>query len=52
MPPGWSHTGEHKTAKMIRKKVMQENDLPQADDEAGNDRTGNTCCINLYMKRF
>ncbi|SDE27310.1 Sterol desaturase/sphingolipid hydroxylase, fatty acid hydroxylase superfamily [Pricia antarctica] len=24
MPPGWSHTGEHQTAKMVRKEYMEE----------------------------
>ena len=24
MPPGWSHTGEHKTAKMVRTKYLKE----------------------------
>ncbi|MBS1751476.1 MAG: sterol desaturase family protein [Bacteroidetes bacterium] len=24
MPPGWSHTGDHKTAKLTRKKFLQE----------------------------
>ena len=27
MPPGWSHTGDHKTAKMIRKKLLEEQRL-------------------------
>jgi hypothetical protein len=25
MPPGWSHTGEHKTAKIARKKFLYDN---------------------------
>jgi len=25
MPPGWSHTGDHKTAKLIRNRVLAEN---------------------------
>lgn len=25
MPPGWSHTGEHKTAKVVRSKFIEEN---------------------------
>ncbi|MEX0290605.1 MAG: sterol desaturase family protein, partial [Flavobacteriaceae bacterium] len=24
MPPGWSHTGEHKTAKMVRSKYLNQ----------------------------
>jgi len=23
MPPGWSHTGEHKTAHMVRKEFLE-----------------------------
>jgi sterol desaturase/sphingolipid hydroxylase (fatty acid hydroxylase superfamily) len=30
MPPGWSHTGDHKTAKAIRKKMLEEQ---RGDDE-------------------
>jgi sterol desaturase/sphingolipid hydroxylase (fatty acid hydroxylase superfamily) len=26
MPPGWSHTGEHKTAKVVRKEFLGRND--------------------------
>jgi hypothetical protein len=24
MPPGWSHTGEHKTAHMVRKEFLEQ----------------------------
>ncbi len=33
MPPGWSHTGEHKTAKMIRKKILQEAPFPGEEED-------------------
>jgi len=26
MPPGWSHTGDHKTAKLIRNKFLKMNE--------------------------
>jgi hypothetical protein len=27
MPPGWSHLGDHKTAKQVRDKALQQNAL-------------------------
>ena len=26
MPPGWSHTGDHKTAKLIRNEFLKKNE--------------------------
>ncbi|MEO8171616.1 MAG: sterol desaturase family protein [Sediminibacterium sp.] len=33
MPPGWSHTGEHKTAKIMRSQVLQEKDDPEEEGD-------------------
>jgi len=30
MPPGWSHTGNHKTAKLIRKNYLENLQAPVA----------------------
>ena len=27
MPPGWSHTGEHKTAKIVRQEFLKERSM-------------------------
>jgi len=26
MPPGWSHTGDHKTAKLVRNEFLKKNE--------------------------
>ena len=28
MPPGWSHTGEHKTARVVREEYLKNQSLP------------------------